>query len=151
MPYLQHTSKNGITYSNITISSFDEIRFPEGIRKEIKKVKTSTGGSVFLFENQRFTMEDMISYFKPDSVKNRELFRYALQCLKVEEQTIYEPYIIEKDNHLYFPDIKDIYSGQCTEYCVNINHEWKIHEKKKDTSLKTSKEVKHTWKTQIKW
>jgi hypothetical protein len=111
MPYLQHTSKNGITYSNITISSFDEIRFPEGIRKEIKKVKTSTGGSVFLFENQRFTMEDMISYFKPDSVKNRELFRYALQCLKVEEQTIYEPYIIEKDNHLYFPDIKDIYSG----------------------------------------
>ena len=115
MPYLQHKTKDGHKFQNITLSNFDDQKYPDGIRPEIKRVKTSTGDTVFLFENQRFTMEEMINHFKPDSVKNRELFRYALQCLKVEEQTIYEPYIIEKDNHLYFPDIKNIYSDPKNE------------------------------------
>lgn len=29
----------------------------------------------------------------------------------------------------------------CTEFCVTIIYEWKIHEKKKDTSLSTIKEA----------
>lgn len=112
MPYNRHTTKKeGFKTENITIKHFSEQKYPDGLRPHIHKVKNPDGSSAFLFEGKKYAQEDLVQYFKPDSVKNRDFFRYALQCLRVEEQTVYEPYITEKDGHFYFPeDVNNIYA-----------------------------------------
>ena len=112
MPYNRHTTKkDSYKTENITLKGFDPLKCPDGLRPHIHKVKNPDDSSAFLYEGKKYTQEDLVKLFNPDSVKNRDFFRYALQCMEVENQTVYEPYIIEKDNHLYFPEnTKDIYA-----------------------------------------
>ena len=126
MPYNRHTTKKeGFKTENITLKEFDALKYPDGLRPRIHKVKNPDGSSAFLYEGKKYTQGDLVKLFNPDSVKNRDFFRYALQCMKVEDQTVYEPYVVEKDNHLFFPkDAKDIYADpnnklQC-EYVNNL-------------------------------
>ena len=127
MPFNKHSTKDGFKFENITLSKFDALKYPDGLRPHIHKVKNPDGSSAFLFEGKKYTQEDLVRYFNPDSVKNRDFFRYALQCLRVEEQTVYEPYIVEKDNHLYFPEnTKDIYADPNNELQREIVKNLKI-------------------------
>jgi hypothetical protein len=127
MPFNKHSTKDGFKFENITLKGFDPLQYPDGLRPHIHKVKNSDGSSAFLFENKKYTQEDLVKLFNPESVKNRDFFRYALQCLRVEEQTVYEPYIVEKDNHLYFPEnTKDIYADPNNELQREIVKNLKI-------------------------
>ena len=113
MPYNRHTTKkDSYKTENITIKNFKQEKYPDGLRPQIHKVKEPDGSSTFLYDGKKWTQEGLVQEFKPASIKNQDFFRYALQCMKVEEQIVYEPYIVEKDNHLYFPeDAKDIYAN----------------------------------------
>ena len=129
MPYTMHkTSKGKYKFANITLSNFDALKYPDGLRPHIHKVKNPDGSSAFLFEGKKYTQEELVKWFKPDSVKNRDFFRYALQCLRVEDQTIFEPYVIEKEDHLFFPDIKNIYADPNNQFQIDYVNNLRIGE-----------------------
>ena len=107
MPIRIRHNQNGNTITPIPIAH-DPVKYPQGIRPFIRKVKT-LGGTVLLFEGKSFSIDTLTQFLNRGTGSNKEYVRYAIEALNFDSDIIFRPPSFYTENgYLLFPSIDEI-------------------------------------------